>query len=41
MDREAQFAMEMMKELNQMLGINTKLSTAYYPQINSQMERMN
>ena len=30
----------MMKELNCMLGIETKLSTAYYPQIDSQIERM-
>ena len=29
-DRGAQFAAEMMRELNQMLGIDTKLSTAYY-----------
>jgi len=35
MNREAQFAMEIMKELNQILGINTKLSTAYYPQTDS------
>jgi len=30
----------MMKELNCMLGIETKLSTAYYPQIDGQIERM-
>jgi len=30
----------MMKELNQMLGIDTKLSTAYYPQTDSQTKRM-
>jgi len=30
-----------MKELNQMLGIDTKLATAYYLQIDGQMERMN
>jgi len=29
MDRGAQFTVGMMKELNQMLGIDTKLSTAY------------
>jgi len=29
-DRGAQFAAEMMRELNQMLGIDTKLSTAYH-----------
>jgi len=31
----------MMRELNQMLQINTKLSTAYYPQTDGQTERMN
>ena len=30
-----------MRELNQMLEINTKLSTAYHPQTDSQTERMN
>jgi len=40
-DREAQFTAGMMKELNHMLEIDTKLLTAYYPQINSQTERMN
>ena len=30
-----------MRELNQMLQINTKLSTAYYPQTDGQTERMN
>jgi len=41
MDRGAQFTAGMMKELNQMLGIDTKLSTAYHPQRDSQTERMN
>jgi len=40
-DRGAQFTAGMMKELNSMLGIDTKLSTAYHPQIDGQMERMN
>ena len=40
-DREVQFAVEMMKELNNLLGIQTKLSTAYHPQTNRQMERVN
>jgi len=31
----------MMKELNQMLGIDMKLSTAYHPQTDGQTERMN
>jgi len=30
-----------MKELNHMLGIETKLSTAFHPQIDGQIERMN
>jgi len=40
MDRGAQFAAEMMKELNQMLRIDTKLSTVHHPQTDSQTERM-
>ena len=36
-----QFTAEMMRELNQMLGIDTKLSTAHYPQTDGQTERMN
>jgi len=31
----------MIKELNRMLGIKTRLSTLYYPQIDGQTERMN
>jgi len=31
-DREPQFAAELIKELNQMLEIKTKLSTSFYPQ---------
>jgi len=30
-----------MKKLNHMLGIETKLSTAFYPQTDGQTERMN
>ena len=41
MDRRVQFMVGIMKELNHILEINTKLSTAYYPQIDSQIERMN
>jgi len=40
-DRGVQFAAEMMKELNNLLEIQTKLSTAYYPQIDGQTERIN
>jgi len=41
LDRGPQFAAEMTKELNKMLGIETKLSTSYHPQTDRQMERMN
>ena len=41
MDRGAQFAAEMIKELNHMLGIDMKLLTAYHPQTDGQTERMN
>ena len=40
-DRRAQFAVGMMGELNQILGIDTKLSIAYYLQTDGQTERMN
>jgi len=40
-DREVQFAAGMMKELNNLLGIQTKLSTAYHPQMDRQTERIN
>jgi len=40
-DRGVQFAAGMMKELNNLLGIQTKLSTAYHPQTDKQMERIN
>jgi len=36
-----QFAVGMMKKLNNLLGIQTKLSTAYHPQTDGQMERIN
>ena len=35
-DREPQFAVGMTKELNKMLGIETKLSTAYHPETDRQ-----
>ena len=38
LDREPQFAAELTKELNQMLGIETKLSTAFHLQTNRQTE---
>ena len=40
-DRESQFVAGLMRELNKMLGIETKLSIAYYPQIDKQIERTN
>ena len=41
MDRELQFAAEMTKELNRILGIKTRLLMSYHPQTDGQMERMN
>ena len=41
LDRGAQFVVNLMKELNQMLGIETKLSTAFYPQMDGQTEQTN
>ena len=40
-DRGPQFAAELTKELNRMLGIKTKLSTAFHPQMDRQTEHMN
>ena len=40
-DRGPQFAAELMKELNRMLGIETRLSTAFHLQTDRQTERMN
>jgi len=40
-DRGSQFAAELTKELNRMLGIRTKLSTAFHPQMDGQTEQMN
>ena len=40
-DRGPQFVAELMRELNWMLGIKTKLSTAFHPQTDRQTERMN
>jgi len=41
LDRGPQFAVGLMRELNQILGIESKISTAFYPQTDSQMERVN
>ena len=40
-DRGPQFAAELTKELNRMLGIKTKLSMAFHPQTDGQTEWMN
>ena len=40
-DRGPQFAAELTKELNRMLGIETRLSTAFHPQTDGQTEQMN
>jgi len=41
LDRGPQFAAGLMKELNALLGIAIKLSTAFHPQTDGQTERMN
>jgi len=41
LDRGVQFAVGLIKELNGMLGIETKLSMAFYLQIDRQTERAN
>jgi len=40
-DRGPQFAMELIKELNRMLGIEMRLSTAFYSQMDGQTKQMN
>ena len=39
-DRGPQFIAGLMRELNRMLGIESKLSTAFHPQTNRQMEKV-
>ena len=41
LDKEPQFVAELMRELNQMLGIKSKMSTAFHPQTDGQTERVN
>ena len=41
LDRSLQFVVELTKKLNRILGIETKLSTAFYSQTDSQIERIN
>ena len=38
LDRGPQFVAELVKELNRMLGIEMRLLTVFYPQIDRQME---
>ena len=38
LDRGPQFAAELIKELNRMLGIETRLSTVFHPQTDGQTE---
>ena len=40
-NREPQFATEMTKKLNRMLGIETRLLMSYHPQTDGQTERIN
>jgi len=40
-NRGPQFAAGLMRELNRMLGIESKMSTVFYPQTDGQMERVN
>jgi len=40
-DRGPQFVAGLIRELNKMLGIESKLSTAFYSQTNRQIERVN
>ena len=41
LDRGPQIAAELMRELNRMLGIQTRLSTAFHLQTDGQMKQMN
>ena len=40
-DRGLQFVVELTRELNMMLGIETRLSTAFHPQTDGQIEQIN
>jgi len=41
LNRGPRFSIGLIKELNKILGIETKLSIAYHPQTDRQMERTN
>ena len=40
-DQEPQFVTQLIRELNRILGIETKLLTSFYLQTDRQIERMN
>jgi len=40
-DRELQFVAELTKELNRMLGIETKWLVSFHPQTDGQIDQMN
>ena len=40
-NRELQFAVDLIRELNKILGIETRLSTAFHPKTDGQIEQMN
>jgi len=40
-DKGSQFAARIIKKLNKLLGIDTKLSMAFHPQTDGQTERIN
>ena len=41
LDKGPQFAAELMKELNRILGIKTRLLTVFHPQTDGQTEQIN
>jgi len=41
LDKGSQFTTEIMKELNKILGIETRLSTLFHSQTDRQIEQMN
>ena len=41
LDRGPQFTAGLIRELNRILGIKSKISTAFHPQTDGQMERVN
>jgi len=41
LDRRSQFIAGLIRELNRILGIESKMSTAFHPQIDEQTERVN